>query len=543
MSDKINFKTCTFSLLLIVFIVLRIFVNTPSYYIVGDQGKYLTLANNFPKHTLDNNQLFLQHPPLFPYLIHFFSLFFEDYIAGLVVTLLASIITFFIIYKLFMMLTGNYNITFITLIFYTISYNTIFFSKIVYKESLIVMLFMLSIYFCIKGVKKNNGRYLLISGLTGALASLTTDQVVLLLPSLIIVYFLFKSEKITKTKKSIHYYAIAAILLITLAYASWIFVKFYVYVNNEYYPAGVDGIIVKTKNFGSSQLLSTLFFRESSAIVEMKRSDLTHYLFVFGYMFHILPLEMPTGINRYNVESVISIILFIKLIFYLIILILFLYGIIKSVKELFKIKKGDIDYKVYLLLIFGIFIYPITYWISSSRMVLTSIVLIGYFIALGLSSLLGNKKLKVLSVVLVFMVLFWIGFWYYENNYFIFKLKKTVGGKNLAAYVESLPEEGFMSQVGYSPNLNYLTSKRHVSMPNDSSSLDFLIGTYNISYLIYGNHYWFPFSEGEKKVVYNYKTIKYIREHPEKYKLIRVLEEDYGILDKQDKIYIHKIIS
>ena len=99
-----------------------------------------------------------------------------------------------------------------------------------------------------------------------------------------------------------------------------------------------------------------------------------------------------------------------------------------------------------------------------------------------------------------------------------------------------------MSQVGYSPNLNYLTSKRLITMPSDPSTLDLFIKIYNINYLLYGGHYWFPFSEGEKKVVFNYKTIKYIREHPEKYRLIKTIEEEYGNVDRHDTIYIYEVL-
>lgn len=537
---NIKLNKILLSILFLIFILLRMFSNSSFHYISGDEGKYLKLAKNFPYHILDNNQLFLQHPPFFPYLVHFFSLFFEDYIAGTFISFASSIITFFIIYNLFMFLTNNYYLTIFTLIFYTLSYNNIFFAGIVYKESFMVMLFMLAIFLYLKGLKNYNKKTLLLSGFIGAIASLTTDQVIFLVFSFIAAYFMFRDNKTSRT------YALLPIIIISIVYISWLSVRVYVYTNSDYYPAGVDGIVVNTKNFGLNQILSTNFFDESSAIVEMKRSDLVHYLFVFGYMFNMLPFTIPLGINREVLPSLISANFFAKIFFYTLIAAIFLYGIIITTRKItliFSTKRTKNHYNIYILLVFLIFIYPITYWLSSPRMVLTSVIMMGYFISLGLYYLLGYENIKKFLIVVIILLIIWTPFWLYENKNFLFSQKLLTEVGNTGKYIESLQKDGVMTQVGYSPDLNYITSKRYISMPHDSSNLDFLIKFYNINYLLYGNHYWASFSEGEQKIVYNYKTIKYIREHPEKYKLLKTIREEYGTADKPDEIYVYEVIT
>ena len=524
--------------LFLIFLALRLFSNLPYHYITGDEGKYLTLANNFPKHILDNKQFFLQHPPMFPYIIHFFSLFFYDYTAGTFVSVAASIVTFFVIYRLFIMLTNNYYLTLGTLVFYTLSHNILFFTRIVYKESLMLLLILLTIFFYIKGLKNNSKFSFLLSGFFGVVMAFTSDHAIFLPPSLLVSYLMFRQ------KKTNFVYAIIPIVLVTLAYGSWLYTRFYVYTHNDYYPAGVDGVVVNTRNFGFKQIFSTNFFAESSAIVSMRLSDLVHYLFVFGYMFNMLPFSIPLGINMDNLQSLISAAFFIKILFYAIFAVLFFYGIIIAISKIrpFTAKKIKYNHRLYFFLLFLIYIFPITRWFSSPRMVITSVVIMGYFISLGIFFVIGENWIKKFLILAIMLLIAWMPFWLYNNHNFLFAQEKIVESRNTAKYIETLPEDGVMSQVGYSPNLNYLTSKRLITMPADPLTLDLFIKIYNTSYLLYGSHYWFPFSEGKKKVVFNYKTIKYIMEHPEKYRLIKTIEEEYGTVDRPDTVYIYEVL-
>ena len=94
--------------LFVIFLFLRLFGGVP-YALSSDSVKYLALSKNFPYHTLSNNQLDINHPPLHPYAIYFATLIFQDdYIAAVFISLLSAAITFFVLYKLFMLLSRNF---------------------------------------------------------------------------------------------------------------------------------------------------------------------------------------------------------------------------------------------------------------------------------------------------------------------------------------------------------------------------------------------------------------------------------------------------
>ena len=77
-------KFMIISILFLVFLFLRLFVDSPIIPLFADSLKFLELARNFPYHTLSNNQLYLQHGILYPYTIHFVNQIINpDYIASL----------------------------------------------------------------------------------------------------------------------------------------------------------------------------------------------------------------------------------------------------------------------------------------------------------------------------------------------------------------------------------------------------------------------------------------------------------------------------
>ncbi|MEA1926591.1 MAG: glycosyltransferase family 39 protein, partial [Candidatus Auribacterota bacterium] len=152
----------------ILFLLVRVFVTSPYYFIAMDEAKYLTLARNFPHHTLFNNQLYLVHPPGFPYLIRLFSLVLPDHIAGITVSFFFAAVTFFALIKLFRLFgKDSYWIT-IALFPLAVSPLHISTSRVIYKDSIFFGLFTLSLFFYLKGLIKNDRNYLYGAGLIGA---------------------------------------------------------------------------------------------------------------------------------------------------------------------------------------------------------------------------------------------------------------------------------------------------------------------------------------------------------------------------------------
>src|SRR3989338_10060016 len=144
-------------LLFIVFLFLRLFVSQSSVLLTADALKFFEAAKHFPNHTLYNNQLYLLHPPFYPYAIYFFTqLLQDDYNAAVFISIISAIITFFVLYNLFMMLTGNFNLTYLILVFFSLSVGFINVSNAPFREPLVVMLTASSIYYYIKGIKFSN---------------------------------------------------------------------------------------------------------------------------------------------------------------------------------------------------------------------------------------------------------------------------------------------------------------------------------------------------------------------------------------------------
>ena len=183
-------------LVFVIFLFLRIFSGS-QYEIIqrSDAGRYLELAKNFPYHTFHNNQLYITHPPFYPYLIHFFSYFFEDHIAGLLISLISAVVTFFVIWKLVILLSGSRYAALVTLLLFSLSSIYINMSTIILKESFSIMLTLLSIYFFLVFLKKGGNINVALSAIFGALLGITTDLVVPLVPAFIAAFIIFGSKK------------------------------------------------------------------------------------------------------------------------------------------------------------------------------------------------------------------------------------------------------------------------------------------------------------------------------------------------------------
>ena len=94
-------------ILFVIFVFLRIFWSNDSILLSSDPLKFLETPKRFPNHTLYNDQLYLLHPPGYSYIIHFFTFVFQqDYIASIALSLVSTIITFFVVYFLCLLLTA-----------------------------------------------------------------------------------------------------------------------------------------------------------------------------------------------------------------------------------------------------------------------------------------------------------------------------------------------------------------------------------------------------------------------------------------------------
>lgn len=233
--------------LFLIFMSFRLFSETPYLFVAGDQGKYLGLAKNFPGNELYNKEILLDQRPLYSYGIHFLSFLFEDHIAGIIISLISAAVTFFIIYKLVMLVMDDVYIALGVLILFSLSTIFIWLATNVLKESFSTMLILATVYNYIKFLKYNNIHNMIYSAIFGVLSGLASDHAIFLIPSMIVIYFFFMGD----TKLLI---AAIPLILVILVYSSWMGVRMYTYMSHDFYPAGWDGTVVNTEKWGSRQL-------------------------------------------------------------------------------------------------------------------------------------------------------------------------------------------------------------------------------------------------------------------------------------------------
>ena len=540
-------------MLFVVFLFLRLFVHMSSANVGSDTLKYIEASKNFPFHTLYNDQLYLLHPPFYPYLIHFFDLFMDDRIGAIFISLISAVVTFFVLYKLLIMLTKDFNLTFFTLFFLTLSVSLIKASKIALKESFVIMLTFLAIYYYIRGVKFDNKKSVMAASIFGAVAAITSDHVVLLFPAFVLSYLIFNSKKIN-LKKLIFpnlKYAIIPIIVMMLFYGSWTFIKFYQYSNYEFYPNGYSGMPLSTHDFGIFQIISP----ETSEDYSGTRIDsgiiavVKRVVFNFGYMLNMEPFSIPSGLNF----STMNFLLFPRHVVYMFIIYLpiaftGLYGLYRAFTDFIKTKRIYNNASVYMLCLFSIFIFPIADKYMGPRYIYIAYVFFFYFISYGLVTLLKKKTMlrissKITPGIVIFLLLVVVPVWAYNNNYFVFFTEKSLAAQNTGDFINNnLPRDaGIMTQPGYTVKLIYLTDNRIVGLYHDPKRLFRLIEYYNISYIVVGRWYtdYYHLSED---------SVEFVKNNPGKFELIATIQENYSKFHVEgdpagtDEVYIYRVI-
>lgn len=556
---KLFIRTNVIIILFLAFLALRLFTSTP-YILLSDDLKFMETAKNFPYHTLYNDQLYLLHPPLFPYAIHFFTLIFgTDYIAGIFISILSAAVTFFVIYKFFMMLTNNFNITFFILLFYSLSEQFIRLSRLIFRDLMQIMLIFLSLYFFVKAIKFSEKKSALLASLFGSLLAITSDHVVFIFPAFVLSYLLINNKPIDIKRLAFPNlkYAVLPFLFALIVYGSWTGIKYYQYSNNEYYPNGYIGAPLSTEDLGLRQAINSRFFDEYKYIgteqIATKREGMVEFAKRLalngGYMLNIEPFSLPRGLNT----TTAGFLLFPRHIAYAILLyiplalIAFL-GFLLTVKKFFKTRQIQNNIGLYMLGIFIIFLSPVTQQFSDPRHSLPSYVFLFYFIGYGINSLFSKKQEllpKAIYAIAILLILL-IPFWIYSNNNFIFSNKTLISAKNTAGFINNnIPKDAaFMVQAGYTTQLLYLTENRIIGLYPIPEKLLPVIDYYNISYVVFGKYYTFgPLGLSKK-------SAEFVINNPDKFQHIATIEEEYPdefyqdlIPNIKDEVYIYRVIN
>ncbi len=539
------------ALLFAVFLFLRLFIGDDTILFGADNLKYIEAAKTFPYHTLYNNQLYLLHPPLYPYAIYFLSFLFQEYYIGAIaISLLSSIVTFFILYKLFMLVTRNFTIAFFVLLFYALSVPLAIASNAVLKESFVLMLIFSTLYFFAKAIKNKDKVALLFCTLFGIILALSSDHVIFIFPALALSYLIFNNENISlkKFKFPNAAFIFIPIVLILLAYGSWLFIKYYQYSSNEYYPNGLEGTPLSTKDLNLLKAISPTNFEDFNAPLINKGATAfaKKLAFNFGYMFNIHPFGIPLGLNLTTYKFLLKPhhAAFIALI-YLPLAIAAFFGFGHAIFDSVSDKKLLNNTNLYFLGLFLIFLAPLSQSISSPRFIYSAYIFFFYFISYGIYLLFFREKRDNLKFIfaLAVVLLLLAPYWYYNNPYFAFYAKKDVATENTANFINANigKNAGLMVQPGYGVELIHLTGRRAVGLYPKPEKLIELIDYFRIDYIVFGKYY------TEVSYHYSVNTVSFIKNNPDKFELVATIKEDYSsFYDKDDparadEVYIYRV--
>lgn len=520
----------------LVYTTLRLFIKFKAYWIWGDEAKYLACAKSFPFNRMFNHSYYDFHPVFYPYMIRFFCFFFKDHIAAIAVSFFSSLALFFVIYRLLVFLNLNKRLIYAALIYLAFNNVLIAFSKIPFRYELFVCLFYLSFYMYLKGITTLKFRYLALASLFGGLAFMTSDMMpFVLLPALSGAFFIFDFKAHDKTVVQLK--KIMPVLLIVLMYICCVILpKFIIYSTHTYYAGGMEGRIEKVSDFGLRQLIHPVYFPNAFAI--WGKSQLTVDLIpshIINKIFSVI------GLQKYD-----------DAFFNWTIFILIMIAVLKMLFNLRALNRYKVD--LYLLIVSIGMLCPVIYTGFISRNAIAAIPLLAYFLAKGSgivfrveskNTILGKKIFKYFAI---FLIIIFTGFILKKNRYFIFTLERIEQADKAAAALKGLPKDGILAEGLIVDALVYNSDKRIVTLPRSpdpgpaKEQTDLSIDAFDLNYAVI-SEFW--------KIELDtlaYPAVEYIRNSPEKFRLITTVHERYdtGIrsnaIRDNDTFYIYEII-
>lgn len=522
-----------------VFIVLHLFSLNPTIATVSDEWRYVHLAESLPGYTLFNDEVYLNHPPGYPIAIRAMMLFINDsYTAGVLTSFLFSIGAFIMVWLLLRLFNLPSMMQCVILSVFSLSYELGFYTVRPSKETMILFLTLFLIYHYIKYLRTDKNKSFFYTVFGGMILALTTDLVIFAFPLFILCWFIFAERK-----QILHdFLLVYSTILMFSAWASWVAFKAVIYRQSYFLSVENEGIIVSTANAGILQAVTPFSFPELKSLFDLGFGfDPLRIMSYVGYLFNSYPFPIQREITYHTASSVLSNPLFLVtiLLFYTPLFILFIIGLSQSFKHL-KHYKGNID--VFMLGMLIIALLPIIQAGTVSRYSLYAIVPIAYFIAQGLAKTFNKITVSlslaaIVTALLLTSMFIWVGF----HNNFVGSVRYE---SELSQSRIILPDGVYMSQIGYTTEVIAIQGKRAIGMPLDPKLLDEQIRRYNVSYLLFGNHYWDKPILENKDRVFNYDTIQYIRGHPEKYnRVMQILEKHNSTEMPDDIITVYRVGS
>ena len=512
----------------LLFLTLRLFSADTFFMLGGDQCTFLQLGRTFPTHQLYNHELFLTHPPLFGYAIGFLNTFLPLLASGLAATVIFACLGFFVIRKLALEEGLPHSAIFAGLMFVAVNRPAVHYDSHVARVSILVFATAWALLAFLRFLRTSERHTLLVVIAANVFALLVSDQAIFLVVCQAIM-FCFRGRK--QQWKSIS--LLAAISMVTALI--WPAVRYVEYSRRTHLPACIDGTIEFAKPLSWKAILQPNFLPFTNA----HRTLVTQT--------SLSPLNVKPGLLLGMPADLLILPAFVGAA-----LILLLVVVAFTVPERRK-------YAIQWLILTLIFLLPVGMgmheWYSSGFLIPCSL-LIMEGAAAGFAWLLprihasDEGLTRCLSVFCMLGIVLWLAapardvpsFRPHGGRHFLFARDPITRGVVTSRFFESESREtGIMAPVNLEPEILYLTDKRVVALPFDPNLLDRFIADYHITYLVTSTEYLKRYDDPNSDKYLGALISRYILEHPDRYRLVRSVTENYGAFYRLTTYYVLKV--
>ena len=495
----------------VLFLVLRLFSGDPYFLLGGDQCTFLELARTFPKHELFNHELYLIHSPVFGYAIGILHLLLPLLGSGLVATLSFAVVDYFAIRALGQLEPLPKAAISVGLIYLAISRPAVAYDYHVARVSILVCGGALALLAFLRLLRNPCRKTLLLAIAANTFALLVSDQGLLLLPCEVLLFLARGPRRAWKLPALLG----AASMV---AAAVWPLVRLIEFRSRADLPAGISGTVEFTRDFPLEALLQPNFL----PFTNTHRSLFTQTSLSLKNLRPALLGGLPTDLllmPRWTSVVLVALLIGAALaqsgrrwrsLQWLALSVLFLLPVGMGMNEWY-----GMGFVVPFVLLMMEGAAACLEWGGTSDKVVSA----GLSAACVLASVVWLAASPSESHDLLSP---------HGGTHFLFARPSVTRASTVSRVFDSLPRDtGIMAPTDLSPELVYLTDKRVIALPFDPALLDRFIEEYRISYLLISSEFFGRYGSPVADRFTSTEVVRYIVEHPERYRLMKSLREDY----------------
>lgn len=500
--------------LLIFYFVTRLFSAATFYDLAGDQVKYLTLARNFPFHTLYNHDLYVMHPPPVGWSIGVFHLVLPLHAAGIAATLLWAGLTLLVVYRYAKLLNLTISGRVVALLYLTLSGCLLIYETHVSRTAMLLCFTALSFLMFERFLRESSKANLLKAMLVSAMCMFVSEQSIAILPAQFAIWITSKSFDKWKPVCGIWIVAIAAFFLFPA-------IRLLVFQSHETYPAGIDGFPsdvspLPWQGIVHPNLLPEMKWHYDSVDRTMSFEPSPIRFYAAGLLAGRMSLFYPW--------STVPVLLLVLSAIY------------------FDLKRRDLT-ALKLVLLSILFLLPIAGGINAWYG-LPFVIPLSLLVGRGLIGLpeAGKTDLRVacaVGVVCLLLVPVWLlhpdtkgsrafqfGHCQPGHNFILSRTTVTPGAKAMRELESIPPDAALMVPIGFGPEAVYLTGRRVIALPFDPAELDELVDEYEISVIVLRDQEFDFTGDADRDRALHREVAVYIAEHPELYPPMKTVAEN-----------------